>query len=142
MGPSTVTVALPDVVPDPKASENAVRVYVVVEPGETVLAAGETVTPLCVTPSDHVSDQGGVPVRAAWIAVDAPAQIVAVPDTVAVAAAAEMMTIYVRFPVHPFASVTVTVKLKVPPEEGAPERTPAGLSDSPGGSEADRTPKV
>lgn len=139
----TVTVALPEDVPGPFASDTEVTVYVVVKDGLTLRVPGLAVRPLCVTLSDQVIDQGGVPVRAAWIVVDVPAQIVAVPVTVAVAAGAvEMKTVDDRFPVHPFASVAVTVKLKVPPEEGVPESTPAGLSDSPAGSEADRTPKV
>ena len=62
----TITVALPDEVPFAKfISEMAVTVYVVVIVGLTVRVAGLVVTPVCVTPSDHVMFQGDAPVRTA-----------------------------------------------------------------------------
>jgi len=41
-----------------------------------------------VTLSDQVIDQGGVPVRDAWIVADPPAQVVPPPDTTTVAVGA------------------------------------------------------
>ena len=56
----------------------------VLEAGLTERVAGEAPTPLCVTPSDQITVQGPVPVSAAWIVVELPAQICAVPETAAV----------------------------------------------------------
>jgi hypothetical protein len=56
----------------------------VVEAGLTLRDAGDAATPLCVTPSDQITVHGPVPVSAAWIVVEAPRQIAAVPETVAV----------------------------------------------------------
>src|SRR5690348_7142644 len=56
--------ALPEAVPVQFASTMFVTVYVVVEPGLTVRAAG--LLPLvCDIPSDHVTTHGPTPVRAA-----------------------------------------------------------------------------
>ena len=52
--------------------------------GLTERVAGEVTTPLCVTPSDQTTVHGPAPVSAAWIVVEAPRQIAAVPETVAV----------------------------------------------------------
>jgi hypothetical protein len=83
----TVTAALP--VRSPAcavqlASVRAVIVYVVVEDGLTLRVAGLVATPLWTTESDQVTFQGPVPVRTAWIGVEPPTQIVAVPETMAV----------------------------------------------------------
>ena len=50
----------------------------------TLRVAGLDAIPDCVTPSDHVTLHGAVPVKTAWIVVDAPVQIDAEPLTVAV----------------------------------------------------------
>ena len=62
----TITTALPEEEPLAKfASAIAVTVYVVFIAGLTVRMAGLVVTPVCVTPSDHVTFQGGAPVNVA-----------------------------------------------------------------------------
>ena len=60
-----------------------------VEAGETTRVAGLAATPVCVTPSDQVTLHGPAPLRAAWIVVLCPWQIVAAPATVAVGARLE-----------------------------------------------------
>jgi hypothetical protein len=81
---STVTAALPVDEPGPFASETAATVYVVVVAGLTLRVAGLVRTPVCAMASDHVIDHGGVPVSTAWMIVELPTQIVAIPVTVAV----------------------------------------------------------
>ena len=55
-----------------------------VEDGLTLRVAGLEAIPVWVTPSDQVRLHGPVPVSAAWIVAEAPAQIVPPPLTVAV----------------------------------------------------------
>ena len=55
----------------------------VVTAGLTVRVAGLLTTPLWTTPSDQVTLQGALPLSAALIVVELPAQIVALPLTVA-----------------------------------------------------------
>ncbi len=103
-----VTVALPDEVPGQFASDTAVTVYTVGELGLTLRVAGLTVTPFWVAPSDQVRFHGPAPVRAAWIVVDPPAQIVASPDTTAVGCELTVtVTCAVFADTQPFESVTV-----------------------------------
>src|SRR6266851_6956773 len=80
----TVTVALPDEVPVQLASLTPVTVKVMLEDGLTERMTGDVMTLVWVTPSDQVTVQGAVPVRAAWMLVLAPEQIVPPPLTVAV----------------------------------------------------------
>src|SRR5579862_8862262 len=75
--------ALPDEVPVQFVSEIDVTVYVVLEAGLTERTSGLEAT-LSEKPSDHITDQGPVPVRTAWIDVESPGQIAAEPLTVAV----------------------------------------------------------
>jgi hypothetical protein len=79
---------------------------VIVVPGETDRAAGLTVRPFWTAPSDQVTFQGEAPVSAAWMFVLAPAQIVAVPETVAVGTADAVIP-FVDEALHP-PIVTVT----------------------------------
>ena len=107
-GVLTVTTALPEAVPVQDASDTAVTVYVVVEDGLTERVAGLEGTPVCVTPSDQVTSHGAVPVSAAWIVVEEPAQIVAVPVTVAVGRGLTVtVTEGALVETQPFTSVTV-----------------------------------
>ena len=103
-----VTTALPEALPAQFASETAVTVYVVVAAGLTERVAGEAATPLCVTPSDHVTLQGPVPVSAAEIVVAPPAQIAAPPETVAVGSARTVAAVVPAVDVH---ALVVTVTL-------------------------------
>ena len=48
-----------------------------------------------------------------------------------------MVTVYDRFPVHPCASVAVTVKLKFPTVVGVPDKSPAKERVSPPGNVPD-----
>ena len=106
----TVTVALPEDVPEHAASETAVTVYVVVEAGLTARVAGLAPIPDCVTPSDHVTVHGAVPVRAAWIVADEPAQTDVDPLTAAVGRAFTVtVTAALLVETHPLPSVTVNV---------------------------------
>jgi hypothetical protein len=79
---STLTFALPEEVPEQAASESDVTEYVVLVDGLTVRVAGLDET-VWVNPSDQIRLQGAVPIRAAWITVEEPAQIVASPETAA-----------------------------------------------------------
>ena len=47
--------------------------------GLTLRVAGLADTPFCGVPSDHIRFHGPVPVNAAWIVVDPPTQIDALP---------------------------------------------------------------
>ena len=106
----TTTAALPDAVPAQCASLSAVTVYVVVPAGDTERVAGDAATPDCVTPSDHVTVQGALPVKAAWTIVAPPGQIAAEPETAAVGFGSTVtVTDGALFEVQPFASVTVSV---------------------------------
>ena len=106
----TVTRALPEDVPAQCVSETVTTVYVVVAAGLTERVAGEAATPLCVTPSDHVTFHGPAPVSAAEIVVAPPAQTAAVPDTVAVGFGLMVtVTVGALFETQPLASVTVSV---------------------------------
>ncbi len=58
-------------------------VYVVVAEGLTLRVTGEEATFDCVTPSDHTTVQGPVPVTVAWIVAEDPAQMAAEPETTA-----------------------------------------------------------
>jgi len=79
-----VTVAEPLEVPLQFASASDVIVYVVVVAGVTLREAVVPLLIVCVTLSDQVTENGAVPVSAAVIVVEAPAQIVALPLTTAV----------------------------------------------------------
>ena len=71
----TVTTAPPDPAPPAQlASETAVTVYVAVAAGLTLRVAGDARTFDCATPSDQTTVHGPVPVSAAWIGVEEPAQ--------------------------------------------------------------------
>ena len=76
--------------------------------GLTERVAGEEATPLCVTPSDHVTLHGPAPVSAAEIVVAPPAQTAAVPDTVAVGSALTVADVVAAVEVQ---ALTVTVTL-------------------------------
>jgi hypothetical protein len=78
----TVTTAEPWALPPQYASELAVTVYVVVEDGDTTRVAGEAVMPFCTKPSDQVRFHGAVPVSAAEMVAEPPAQTAVVPLTV------------------------------------------------------------
>lgn len=83
----TVTTALPEKVPGPVASLKAVKVYVVVEAGETLKVYGLLVifdTFTGVVPSVYVKLHGCVPVKTTEMLVEAPAHIVLFPLMVAV----------------------------------------------------------
>src|ERR1044071_3279820 len=80
----TVTVALPDDVPVHDASLSAVIVYVVVDDGFTDRVDVVPLLTTSVKPSDQVMFHGAVPVSDAPIIAELPAQIVALPLTVAV----------------------------------------------------------
>jgi hypothetical protein len=80
----------------------------VVAPGLTERVAGDEATPDCTTPSDQVTVQGAVPVSAAWIVVEPPAQICAVPETAAVGSARTVADVVAALEVQP---LTVTVTL-------------------------------
>ena len=56
----------------------------IIDAGLTVRLAGLVVTLFCVTLSDQITVHGPVPVNAAWIVADCPAQIAVLPLTVAV----------------------------------------------------------
>src|SRR5207248_1994447 len=73
-------------------SVNAVTVYVVVTNGLTDRVAGLVGTAVCVTPSDHVTFHGPVPVNAAEIVTDPPLHIGAVPLTTDVGRGFRVMT--------------------------------------------------
>lgn len=78
----TVITAAPDGVPGPFASLTSVRVYVVVDVGETIIIYGLVVIPLTVTevvPSEYVMLQGRGLVKATVRSVEEPEQIVLVP---------------------------------------------------------------
>jgi hypothetical protein len=62
-------------------SVRAVTVYVVVTEGLTLRVAGLGATAVCVTPSDHVTFHGPVPVNTAVIVAELPLQIVLEPLT-------------------------------------------------------------
>ena len=76
--------------------------------GLTERVAGEEATPLCVTPSDQVTFQGPLPVSAAAITVDPPAQIAAEPETVAVGSARTVAVVVAAVEAQ---ALTVTVTL-------------------------------
>ena len=78
-----VIVAPPEEMPVQLASEMAVTEYDIVTAGLTEREAGLEATPAWFVPSDHVRFHGAVPVNAAWITADWPAQIVTLPLTVA-----------------------------------------------------------
>ena len=70
--------------------------------------AGDAATFDCVTPSDQTTVHGPVPVRTAWIEDEVPAQIAAVPETVAVGFGfTVIVTDGALFETQAFASVTV-----------------------------------
>ena len=87
----TVMTALPVPGAEPSMLDTVVTEYVVVTAGLTLRMAGPLSTTLCWKPSDQVRLHGGVPVSAAWIEVDAPAQMVALPLTWAVGAASAVL---------------------------------------------------
>ena len=71
------------------ASLTAVKVYVFVDDGDTLISRGLLVIPLIVTgvvPSVYVILQGCVPVNATERFVEPPAQMLAVPLKIAVGA--------------------------------------------------------
>jgi len=110
----TVTIALPEEVPVQFASETTVTVYVVVADGVTLRVAGLLVTPVCVTASDHVMFHGPVPVSVAVSVVELPAQMVAVPVTVAVGNALTVITALPEVvPAQPAPVTAVTVYVVV-----------------------------
>ena len=80
----TVTVALPEDVPAQDASLIDVIVYVVVDGGETLRDVLVPLVTTSVNPSDQVMFHGAVPVSDAVIVAELPAQIVALPLTLAV----------------------------------------------------------
>ena len=91
----TVTTALPVRFPAWAVhleSVSAVTVYVVVDDGLTLRVAGLEATPVCVTPSDHVTFHGPRPVSAAWMVLELPLQIVPLPLATAVGLALTVMT--------------------------------------------------
>src|SRR5437763_4978422 len=73
--------------------------------------AGLVVIPLCVKPSDQVTDHGAVPVSAAETVAEPPAQIVALPETVAVGSGLTV-TVFVQVLMQPVA-LSVTIKVSV-----------------------------
>ena len=78
--------------------------------GLTDRVAGLAPIPDCVTPSDHETAHGAVPVSAAWIVADEPAQTEADPLTAAVGRAFTVtVTDALLIEAHPFASLTVSV---------------------------------
>ena len=80
----TVITALPVPLFEPLAFVTVVTEYVVVAVGDTLRYTGDELIPLCVNPSDHVSDHGGVPVRSTLNGVVCPLQIVWPPLTHAI----------------------------------------------------------
>jgi hypothetical protein len=104
----TVTVALPVSVPAQCASFTDVRVYVVVAAGLTLRVAGEARTFDCVTPSDHTTVHGPVPVSAAWIVAEPPGQTAPPPETVAVGSVRTVAVVVAAADVQ---ALTVTVTL-------------------------------
>src|SRR6185369_10709878 len=73
-------------------SVRAVTVYVVVALGLTLRVAGLAATPLCNTPSDHVTFHGPVPVNTALIVAEPPLQRVVEPLTTEVGRVLTVMT--------------------------------------------------
>ena len=65
-----------------------------------------------VAPSDQTTIQGAVPVRAAWMLVLMPEQIVPPPLTVAVGRGA-LVTVFAQVLEQPFESVMLLVSVKV-----------------------------
>jgi hypothetical protein len=106
----TVIAALPvDVPPLQFVSRTATIVYVVFDAGVTLR---ETVFALmfdCTRPSDHVTENGATPVRAALMVAEAPAQIEVVPETAAVGFAFTVTAVAADVAVQPFAVVIVTL---------------------------------
>jgi hypothetical protein len=77
--------------------------------GLTERDAGEAATLDCVTPSDQTTVQGPAPVSAAWIVVEEPGQMAAVPETAAVGRGSTVtVTVGALFDTQPLASVTVS----------------------------------
>jgi hypothetical protein len=82
----------------------------VLEAGLTLRVAGEAATLDCVTPSDQMTVHGPSPVSAAWIVVEAPMQIAAVPETAAVGFGLTVtVTVGAFDETQPLALVTVNV---------------------------------
>ena len=104
---TTVTVALPLEVPLPYGFVRAVTVYVVVTAGLTLRVTGLVVTPVCTTPSDHVTSHGAIPVSAAWIVFHVPEQTVPLPPTTAVGAAEASSDTVVMFVETPSLAVSL-----------------------------------
>ena len=110
----TVMTALPVPLFEPLAFVTVVTEYVVVALGDTLRCTGDELIPLCVSPSDHVSDHGGVPVRSTLNGVVCPLQIVWLPLTVAVGPAAAIgMVLLAAGDVQP-ARVSVTCSVRLP----------------------------
>ena len=72
--------------------------------------------PDCVTPSDQVRLQGGVPVRAAWMIAEPAPQMSPPPPTVAVTAAGAATVTFAlpAAPAQPAAFVSTTERTVVP----------------------------
>jgi hypothetical protein len=83
--------------------------------GLTLRDTGLEATPFWVAPSDQVKFQGPLPVSAAWIVVELPLQMVAVPLTTAVGRA---LTVAVVVPAAELQPFTVTITLYVPDAAG------------------------
>jgi len=94
-----------------------------------------------------VTPAGSAPVVTAYVTVPTPPACVSVTGPYAVPAVAlerlagltvitgqSTTSVSARVPVHPLASVAVTVKLNVPVTVGVPERTPAVVRVIPAGS--------
>lgn len=80
----------------------------VVAAGLTLRVAGEAATFDWVTPSDHTTVQGPVPVSAAWIVAEPPGQIAPPPETAAVGRTRTVPVVVAGADVQP---LTVTVTL-------------------------------
>lgn len=76
--------------------------------GLTLRTAGEATTPFWVTPSDQTTVHGPVPVRAAWIWAELPAQTTPPPETAAVGSVRTTAVVVPALDVH---ALTVTVTL-------------------------------
>jgi hypothetical protein len=85
--------------------------------------------PDCVTPSDHVTVHGAVPVSDAWIVAEEPAQTEADPLTAAVGRGLTVTVTAALFvETHPLASVTVSVYVLVKEGEATGEQLVASES--------------
>lgn len=84
-------------------------------PGLTERVTGLAPMPLVTNPSDHVTLQGGAPVRNAWMPSADPAQIVPEPVTVAVGSPPETaIPLLACADAQPDALVSVTIRTTVP----------------------------